>query len=150
MSIVLVEDDRVVTQTLELYLRDAGFDVGTAHDGPSGLELATRPDTELVILDLMVPGLSGLEICRRLRATSNVPILMLTARASEDDRVVGLDLGADDYVTKPFRPREVVARVHALLRRSGTHAAPPEPLRIGGLEVDSFHRQARLHGAHAF
>ena len=146
MSIVLIEDDRVVTQTLELYLRDAGFEVQIAHDGLTGLALALKPATQLVVLDLMVPALSGLEVCRRLRAQSKVPVLMLTARASEDDRVSGLELGADDYVTKPFRPREVVARVQALLRRAPAHSTPPDPLRVADLEVDSFHRQARLAG----
>ncbi len=94
----------------------------------------------------MVPGLSGHEVCRKLRAESSVPILMLTARTSEDDRVKGLDLGADDYVGKPFSPREVVARVQALLRRSATQPAPPPPIVVGDLEIDLWARQARLSG----
>jgi DNA-binding response OmpR family regulator len=100
------------------------------------------------VLDWMLPGLSGQEVCRRLRASSNVPILMLTARTSEDDRVCGLDSGADDYVPKPFSPREVVARVQALLRRAGHGAVArlPPPLRVGDLEVDSFRREARVAG----
>lgn len=146
MSIVIIEDDRVVTETLQLYLEQAGYEVAIAHDGVKGLELAQSADAQLVVLDLMVPGISGQEVCRRLRACSSVPILMLTARTSEDDRVAGFDLGADDYVPKPFRPREVVARVQALLRRTQTVSSTPPPIRIGELEVDGFRRQARVYG----
>jgi len=100
-----------------------------------------------VILDLMIPGISGYEVCKRLRQKSTVPIMMLTARTSEDDRVIGLDLGADDYVTKPFHPREVVARVQALLRRvSPQQSAPPPPVVIGNLEINSWGRSVYLRG----
>ena len=120
MSIVIVEDDAVVAETLTLYLEQAGFTVRTARDGVAGLALASADSTSLVILDLMVPGLSGQEVCRRLRAQSDVPILMLTARASEEDRIAGLQSGADDYVAKPFSPRELLSRVQAVLARAAS------------------------------
>jgi DNA-binding response OmpR family regulator len=145
--VLIVEDDEVVANTLVLYLEHAGHTVATARDGISGLERATQSDVSLVVLDWMLPGLNGYEVCRRLRAVSNVPIIMLTARTSEEDRVRGLDGGADDYVPKPFSPREVVARVHALLRRAGDPGAEPaEPTRVGDLEVDHWRREARLAG----
>ena len=123
--VLLVEDDRVVVETLTTYLEHAGFDVSVAGDGADGLARAQSPDVALVILDWMVPGMSGPEVCRRLRAVSSVPVLMLTARTAEDDRIRGLETGADDYVPKPFSPREVVARVQALLRRSAPRPAAP-------------------------
>jgi DNA-binding response OmpR family regulator len=145
--VLIVEDDPVVAETLVLYLEQAGFAVEAVRDGTVGLERARAPGVELVILDLMVPGLSGTQVCRRLRGESAVPILMLTARASEDDRVAGLQLGADDYVPKPFSPREIVARVQALLRRAGGPAAvPPPPRRVGEIEIDLWARQVRVRG----
>lgn len=146
--VVVVEDDAVVADTLTVYLEQAGFAVERAPDGVAGLALAQTPGVALVILDLMIPGLSGQEVCRRLRETSRVPILMLTARVSEDDRVAGLQMGADDYVPKPFSPREVVARVEALLRRAGEPAVPPESdsLRWGALEIDRWSRRVRVGG----
>jgi DNA-binding response OmpR family regulator len=145
--VVVVEDDDVVAETLELYLAQAGFAVERARDGVRGLDLARTPGIALVVLDLMVPGLSGQEVCRRLRQSSRVPIVMLTARTSEDDRVAGLEMGADDYVPKPFSPREVVARVQALLRRTGEpEPTPAPPFRTGELEVDRWSRQARVAG----
>jgi DNA-binding response OmpR family regulator len=146
MRIVVIEDDAVVAETLALYLEQAGFAVATASNGVAGLALAEKAETALVVLDLMIPGISGQDVCRRLRARSAVPILMLTARASEDDRVAGLELGADDYVAKPFSPREVVARVQALLRRTGARSEPPPPIVLGDLEIDIWARQARLSG----
>ena len=144
MKIVVIEDDAVVSDTIALYLQQDGFDVVTARDGVTGLQLASAADASLVVLDLMIPGLPGLEVCRRLRATSTVPILMLTARVSEDDRLAGFDAGADDYVPKPFSPREVVARVQALLRRtSGGSSTPPAPIAIGDLEIDLWAKQVR-------
>jgi len=144
--ILIVEDDEVVADTLRLYLEHAGYVVETVGDGEVGLARAQEPGVALVVLDWMIPGSSGYEVVRRLRAVSKVPILMLTARTAEGDRVRGLETGADDYVPKPFSPREVVARVQALLRRAGTSAvegAPP-PLRIGALEVDAWHRSVRI------
>lgn len=145
MRILIVEDDPVVANTLKLYLEQAGYEPVTARDGVSGFQLAREKDVALVILDLMVPGMSGQEICKRLRQESMVPIMMLTARTSEDDRVSGLELGADDYVPKPFRPREVVARVQALLRRTaGQSPAAPPSLTIGELEINSWGRSVKL------
>lgn len=146
MRIVVIEDDAVVAETLALYLGQAGYTVATAKNGHAGLALAVGADVALVILDLMIPGLSGQEVCQRLRSESRVPILMLTARASEDDRVKGLELGADDYVAKPFSPREVVARVQALLRRAAPLTSTPPPIVVGELEIDLWARQARIGG----
>lgn len=147
MRVVIIEDDAVVADTLRLYLEQAGYQVADARDGIRGLELARSCETSLVILDLMIPGISGREVCRRLRQESTVPVLMLTARASEDDRVAGLELGADDYVPKPFRPREVVARVQALLRRTSSQpSTPPAPITIGELQVNPWGRSVRLRG----
>ena len=146
MRIVVIEDDTVVSETLTLYLEQAGLDVAIAEDGHTGLRLAAAPDVGAVVLDLMIPGITGLEVCRRLRQSSTVPILMLTARAAEDDRLAGFDVGADDYVPKPFSPREVVARVQALLRRGAQSAAPSATTSVGDLEVDFWARQARVAG----
>jgi DNA-binding response OmpR family regulator len=145
--ILIVEDDAVVADTLTRYLERAGYSVATAADGRSGLERARRPDVELVILDIMIPSLSGREVCRRLRADSAVPIMMLTARSGEEDRINGLQDGADDYVGKPFSPREVVARVQALLRRAGTRVVQNRPLKVGPLEIDIWGRRVRVNGA---
>jgi DNA-binding response OmpR family regulator len=146
--IVVIEDDAIVADTLKRYLEQAGFQVATAGDGPSGLALASAPGTTLVVLDLMIAGMSGEDVCRRLRAVSTVPIIMVTARVSEDERIAGLELGADDYVPKPFSPREVVARVHALLRRTGRRDDDdtPHTLAVGDLEIDVWSRQARVAG----
>jgi DNA-binding response OmpR family regulator len=146
MRIVVIEDDAVVAETLCLYFEQAGFSVATAADGVSGLALALEPEVSLVVLDLMIPGISGREVCRQLRQSSTVPVLMLTARASEDDRVAGLEMGADDYVSKPFSPREVVARVQALIRRVGGQTNPPPPLVVGELEIDVWARRVRVDG----
>jgi DNA-binding response OmpR family regulator len=146
--VLIVEDDPVVVETLTTYLEHAGFDVIATGDGADGLARAQSPDVAVVILDWMVPGMSGPEVCRRLRAVSSVPVLMLTARTAEDDRVRGLETGADDYVPKPFSPREVIARVQALLRRSpaaGGRATRP-PTSVGELEIDHFKREVRVAG----
>jgi DNA-binding response OmpR family regulator len=147
LRIVIVEDDAVVAETLKLYLEQAGYEPVVARDGHKGLELAQSVDAALVVLDLMIPGISGQEVCKRLRQNSTVPIMMLTARTSEDDRVAGLELGADDYVGKPFRPREIVARVQALLRRTEQRdASPPPPIRVGELEINTWGRTVKLRG----
>jgi DNA-binding response OmpR family regulator len=146
--VLIVEDDPVVVETLTTYLRHAGFEVVATPDGRAAVALAQQPGLSLMILDWMIPGMSGPEVCRHVRAVSTVPVLMLTARAAEDDRVRGLETGADDYVPKPFSPREVVARVQALLRRAGAANDAPvaEPTRIGALEVDHFRRLVRVNG----
>ena len=146
--VLIIEDDPVVVETLTTYLEHAGFDVIAVSNGGEGLARAQAPDVALVILDWMVPGMNGPEVCRRFRAVSTVPVLMLTARTAEDDRVRGLETGADDYVPKPFSPREVVARVQALLRRSpatGGGATRP-PTSVGELEIDHFKREVRVAG----
>ncbi|HEY7127594.1 MAG TPA: response regulator transcription factor [Ktedonobacterales bacterium] len=116
--ILIIEDETTIVRLLRLYLEQAGYRVLAANDGITGLETHARERPNLVILDLMLPGLDGLEVCRRIRAWAKTPIVMLTARQSEDDRVQGLELGADDYIAKPFSTREVVSRVRAVLRRS--------------------------------
>jgi DNA-binding response OmpR family regulator len=148
MMIVVIEDDAIVSDTLKQYLQQAGYDVAVARDGVAGLALARAAETSLVILDLMIAGLNGQDVCRQLRAGSTVPIIMVTARVSEDDRVAGLELGADDYVPKPFSPREVVARVQALLRRTGDRAEPSSSNRTviaGDIELNLWTRQVRIH-----
>ena len=137
-TILLVDDDSRITQVARDYLAHAGFTVRTAHDGPGALAAfrAERPD--LVVLDLGLPGLDGLDVTRTLRRASRVPIIMLTARGDESDKLVGLELGADDYMTKPFSPKELVARVRAVLRRSEAVAesGTPEVIRAGELTLD--------------
>ena len=119
-KILIIEDEEGIIHLLNLYLKDAGYSIVTARDGADGLALHAREQPALVILDIMLPAIDGFEVCRRIRAWSNTPILMLTARNSEDDRIAGLDLGADDYLLKPFSPRELVSRVRAILRRVGS------------------------------
>jgi DNA-binding response OmpR family regulator len=118
MKILVVEDEANIVDLIRLYLEQAGYAVSSAADGITGLELHAREKPDLVILDLMLPALDGMEVCRRIRAWANTPILMLTARQGEEDRIAGLELGADDYLVKPFSPRELVSRVKAILRRS--------------------------------
>ena len=144
-TIVVVEDDPNIADLLDMYLRRAGFRVVQAADGRYGLELVGRERPKLVVLDIGLPGdLDGLDVCRQLRTASDVPVLILTARHDEIDRVLGLELGADDYVTKPFSPRELVARVKAILRRSGGETKrPPEVLTVGAVEVDPRRREVR-------
>ncbi|MFG2616279.1 response regulator [Streptomyces sp. NPDC048507] len=146
--VLVVDDDPTVSEVVAGYLRRAGFAVEEAGDGPAALEAAARTRPDLVVLDLMLPGIDGLEVCRRLRAAGPVPVIMLTARGDEDDRITGLEVGADDYVTKPFSPRELVLRVTSVLRRSraagGPGAPVPELLTGGGLALDpATHRATR-------
>ena len=118
-KILIIEDEDGIIHLLNLYLKDAGYEAVVAKDGADGLALHAREHPDLVILDIMLPALDGFEVCRRIRAWSKTPILMLTARGDEDDRISGLDIGADDYIVKPFSPRELVSRVRAILRRTG-------------------------------
>ena len=145
-TLLVIEDDRDLVRILKGYLEQAGYRVLAAYDGRLGLQMALEEAPDLVILDLMLPGMDGFEICRELRRRSEVPILMLTARVEETDRVLGLELGADDYVTKPFSPREVVARVRAILRRAQRPPQTPKVLRQGELELDPEGHVARLKG----
>jgi len=135
-TILIIEDEPELVKVLRAYLEQAGFDVLAAHRGDIGLSIWEHKRPDLVILDLNLPGMDGLDVAREIRRKSNTPILMLTARVEESDQLVGLELGADDYVTKPFSPRLVVARVRALLRRSATAPEVPRVLRVGDLEID--------------
>jgi DNA-binding response OmpR family regulator len=144
--ILVVDDDPNIVRILTGYLKQGGFEVLTAGDGLAAMDLARRRRPDLVVLDLMLPQLDGLEVCRRLRQDSDVPVLMLTARSEDTDKLVGLHVGADDYVTKPFNPREVVARVTAILRRSSAAGGTPV-LREPPLELDPDARLARKSGA---
>ncbi len=125
MKILIIEDEASIAQVIRLYLEQANYTVLTASDGAAGLELHAREQPDLVILDLMLPVMDGMEVCRRIRAWADTPILMLTARQGEEDRIAGLELGADDYLVKPFSPREVVSRVKAILRRTSRAGAVP-------------------------
>ncbi len=136
-TILVVDDEARIVKLVRDYLERAGFDVLAARDGETALTLARLERPDLVILDLMLPGVDGLDVCRRLRQESGVPIIMLTARVEEADRVVGLELGADDYVTKPFSPRELVARVRATLRRAKGEVGPATVVRAGDVELDT-------------
>ncbi|MEV6677506.1 response regulator transcription factor [Streptomyces erythrochromogenes] len=149
--VLVVDDDPTVSEVVAGYLERAGFTVHRADDGPSALEAATRLRPDLVVLDLMLPGMDGLEVCRRLRAhgagTPHLPVVMLTARGDEEDRILGLEVGADDYVTKPFSPRELVLRVRSVLRRTSAAVPAGEPLlSAAGLTVDPVARRATRDG----
>ncbi|MFJ1897107.1 response regulator transcription factor [Streptomyces sp. NPDC088115] len=144
-----MDDDPTVSEVVAGYLSGAGYEVARAADGPAALECFARRRPDLVVLDLMLPGMDGFEVCRRMRAHGRVPVIMLTARGDEDDRILGLETGADDYVTKPFSPRELVLRVDSVLRRA--HAAPvpagrSAPLRGAGLVLDPVARSASREG----
>jgi DNA-binding response OmpR family regulator len=150
--VLVVDDDPTVSEVVARYLERDGYAVETVADGRTALDRALAEPPDLVVLDLMLPGIDGLEVCRRLRALAPVPIVILTARGQENDRIVGLDLGADDYVAKPFSTKELVARVRAVLRRARGPLAPsgpdaPSVYADGDLEVDVAARQARLAGA---
>ncbi|MDP2920228.1 MAG: response regulator transcription factor [Dehalococcoidia bacterium] len=147
--IVLVVDDDVKTvELVKLYLHRDGYKVLTAYDGTEALNLARQARPDLVVLDLMLPGIDGLQICRTLKEESDVPIIMLTARTTEDDKLEGLDCGADDYVTKPFSPRELAARVRAVLRRLPEETLQRGPVEItrGELVLNFYKRQASISG----
>ena len=145
-TIAVIEDEPTIAQAIANRLRTEGFLVEVAHDGPAGVALCERTAPDAVVLDVMLPGLDGLEVCRRIQKTRPVPVLMLTARDSETDLLVGLGVGADDYMTKPFSPRELVARIHALLRRAERAAAYVEPVKLGELVADPSTRKVRLSG----
>ncbi len=135
-TVLIIDDEPKIVELCRDYLAAAGFEVLTAADGPSGLALARREKPNLVVLDLMLPGMDGLDVCRELRRDGSIPIIMLTARVEESDRLVGLELGADDYITKPFSPRELVARVRSVLRRASGISGPNEIIRAGSLSLD--------------
>ena len=141
-NLLVIEDDPGIARVIRLYLEQDGHHVDSACDGISGLRMARESNPDLIVLDLMLPRLDGMEICRALREESDVPIIMVTARVSEDERLAGLDLGADDYVLKPFSPRELAARARAVLRRSARQAARGAPSRIqyGEFTIDTQNR----------
>ncbi|MEV6618649.1 response regulator transcription factor [Streptomyces sp. NPDC051051] len=143
--VLVVDDDPTVAEVVTGYLARAGYTVDRADDGPAALARAAAHRPDLVVLDLMLPGMDGLEVCRRLRGHGPVPVVMLTARGDEDDRILGLEVGADDYVTKPFSPRELVLRVESVLRRARPVTATP-PLSAAGLAIDPTARRATKNG----
>jgi DNA-binding response OmpR family regulator len=145
--VLVVDDDRKMVDLIRLYLERDGYRVLSAYDGVKALDLARNAYPGLIILDLMLPQLDGLDVCRILRAESAVPIIMLTAKTTEEDKLVGLDLGADDYITKPFSPRELVARVRTVLRRASANKENgPAEIQFGELVIDFVRHQARLGG----
>ena len=145
--ILLIDDDARLVEMLGGYLRARGYQVDSCGDGESGLQTLRRAEYDAVVLDVMLPGIDGMEVCRRARGFSQVPILMLTARGDDMDRIVGLEIGADDYLPKPFNPRELLARLAAVLRRThGGDAKPADVLRFGTLEIDRAAREVRVKG----
>ena len=152
-KVLIIEDDQDISHLLELHLKDMSFDVQTAADGMLGLSMAQQDKYDLIILDLMLPKLDGLEICKRLRGGENqTPILMLTAKSTELDRVIGLELGADDYLTKPFSILELIARVKAILRRASLRAKSlpeigTEKIQVNGLSIDPLRHEVKIDDA---
>lgn len=147
-TILVVEDETTIAEAVADRLRAEGFDVHLAADGPKAVETCRALAPDLVVLDLMLPGFDGLEVCRRIHSDRYVPVIMLTARDSETDKLVGLGVGADDYMTKPFSVRELVARIHALLRRVDRSAGSESlPLRIGEISIDGAARRVTVEGA---
>jgi two-component system alkaline phosphatase synthesis response regulator PhoP len=149
-TVLVIDDEKDLIELVRYNLELAGFQVWQALDGETGLAAAARELPDVVIVDLMLPGIDGLEVCRQLRSqnrTAQIPVIMLTAKAAEPDKVVGLELGADDYITKPFSPRELVARVKAILRRSSGKWETPEVIRRADLVIDTARRQVTCDGA---
>jgi DNA-binding response OmpR family regulator len=145
-TVLVVDDEPMLREVVVRYLEREGYRALVAADGTEAEAVLGKQAPDLVILDLMLPGMDGLELCRRIRARSSLPVIMLTARGEETDRIVGLELGADDYVTKPFSPRELVARVRTVLRRTGTTGEPRERLQHGDLVLDSETRDVHKAG----
>ena len=146
LRVLLVEDDRKIATLTREYLENYGLSVDWVADGETAIKDAERPDYDVVVLDLMLPNTDGFEVCRSIRRRSHVPILVVTARVEVADRVLGLELGADDYVTKPFSARELLARIHALVRRARGRAGPSASLAVGGLTLDIQSCTASLDG----
>ena len=145
--VLVVDDEEKIARLARDYLEQSGFRVMTTGDGPTALAMARREKPDMVVLDLLLPGMDGLDVCRALRRESDVPIIMLTARVEEADRLIGLELGADDYIPKPFSPRELVARVRTVLRRVQGGVRTPGMIRSGDLEIDTLgHRVTRAGG----
>ena len=144
--ILLVDDEHNIVDLARMYLEQEGFKVEAAYDGQVALDKIKSLQPALVVLDLMLPVVDGWEVCRRVRSASDVPIIMLTARDDDVDKIVGLELGADDYLTKPFNPRELVARVKAILRRAGHEPSGEKPITLGNLSVDPARREVAVAG----
>jgi DNA-binding response OmpR family regulator len=145
-TVLVVDDEPIVRDVVVRYLQRDGYETLEAGDGETARSLIEHASPELVVLDVMLPGMDGLALCRWIRSRGNLPVIMLTARGEEADRIVGLDLGADDYVTKPFSPRELAARVRSVLRRADDTSRPGERLGFGDLELDAGTREVRLRG----
>src|SRR5947207_13132491 len=145
-TVLVVDDEPIVRDVVVRYLRRDGFTTLEAGDGDTARDLIESSDPQLVVLDVMLPGTDGLELCRWIRGRSELPVILLTARGEEADRIVGLELGADDYVTKPFSPRELAARVRTVLRRSSPAVAAGERLAFDDLELDAETREVRRRG----
>ena len=143
-TILVVDDERHIVDLIRLYLEKEGFAVVAGHDGEEALALHARHEPDLVVLDLMLPKIDGFEVCREIRRRGDTPILMVTARTDDVDAIVGLELGADDYVTKPFNPRALVARVKAILRRTEATARGGRPIEVGTLRIDPRRREASV------
>ena len=143
-TILVVDDEKNIVQLARLYLQNDGFKVEAAHDGKQALEKARSVKPDLIVLDIMMPEMNGLDVCKELRKTSNVPVIILTARGDDIDRIVGLEIGADDYMAKPFNPRELVARVKAVLRRSQGERDAPDVIEAGILRIDVGSRDVTL------
>lgn len=145
-TILIVDDEQNIIELARLYLEQEGFRVESANTGRAALDKVKAADPALIVLDLMLPEIDGWEVCRRVRSNSDVPIIMLTARDEDVDKIVGLEIGADDYMTKPFNPRELVARVKAILRRSERAAMPGKAIHIGDLSIDPARREVLVAG----
>ena len=145
-SILIVEDEEQIVRVVRAYLEQAGYEVLVARNGPEGLMRVRQQRPDLVVLDLMLPGMDGLDVCRAIRRESSTPIIMLTARAEETDKLIGLEIGADDYMTKPFSPRELVARVRAVLRRVGGDEPAETLIRAANVEIDLQAHTVLVHG----
>ena len=144
--VLVIDDDIELCELLKARMSGEGFEIEAVHDGARGLERALSREHSLVVLDLMLPGMGGLDVLRRVREQSPIPVLVLTARGEDVDRILGLEIGADDYLPKPFNPRELIARIRAVLRRTVHVAAGTHPLIVGDLRLDPSSREARIRG----
>ncbi len=142
-KILVVDDEKKIVEIVKAYLEKEGYRVSVAYDGQSALDIASKQEPDLIVLDLMLPEISGWDVCRILRAKSNVPIIMLTARDEDTDKIIGLELGADDYVTKPFNPKELVSRVRAILRRAEGVFEKKNKIEVTGLSIDLERHEVR-------
>jgi DNA-binding response OmpR family regulator len=147
MKVLIVDDEKRISEGVKKYFEQAGFEVESAFDGHSALKMALKDMPDLIVLDWMLPGMSGIDVCREIRRESNVPIIMLTARVEESDKLIGLELGADDYLTKPFSPRELVARARAVLRRSQMEPVQSRSTySFGNVTLDLSSRECKVKG----